>query len=292
MKLKKNQEKNPLIMRSRSGKAVSSEHREIRGIPFILERKRISRIHLYVMPPDGSVLVTAPVLCPLSDIETFVAGRESWINKHRRKYMERPAQARACLEYRTGDILYFWGRPYRLDVTEEEGRSRGKAKVIPQPEFGLNDNDLELLTVLGAEEADLIAGGKNGTEDKEISGCVELVIPEGTSKEYREKLVQDLYRKVLEPEAERILAFWSDKTGLRFSSWHSRFMKSRWGSLSVQKKRVCLNIRLAEKPEICLVYVALHEVTHVKEANHGPAFKAILSRYMPSWRYAEKLLKK
>ena len=89
----------------------------------------------------------------------------------------------------------------------------------------------------------------------------------------------------------RILDFWSDKTGLRYASWHSRFMKSRWGSLTIQDRKVCLNIRLAEKPEICLMYVALHEVAHVKEANHGPRFKAILTENMPSWREAEKILK-
>lgn len=291
MKLK-NREKNPLIMRSRSGKTVSVEHREFLGIPFVLERKVIRRIHMYVMPPDGSVLITAPVLCPLSDIEDFVRDRENWISKHRRKYMERPAQARDCLEYRTGEILYFWGRPYRLDVTEEEGRVRGRAEAVPYPVSGLSDNDLELLTVLGPEEAGIIAGGESTADDKEVCGTVKLVVPKGAPKEYRERLIRELYRKVMEPEAERTLTFWSGKTGLRFSSWHSRFMKSRWGSLSVQKNRVCLNTRLAEKPEICLVYIALHEIAHVKEANHGPAFKAILSRYMPSWRYAVKLLKK
>ena len=88
-----------------------------------------------------------------------------------------------------------------------------------------------------------------------------------------------------------MLKFWSDKTGLQFSEWHSRYMKSRWGSLSVKDRRVCLNTRLAEKPEACLIYVALHEIAHVKEANHGPRFKAILDKYMPDWRAAEKLLK-
>lgn len=290
--MKLNRKKNPLIMRNRAGKAAAVEQREVRGIVFTLERKRIKRVHLYVMPPDGSVLVTAPVMYPASDIDSFVISKEEWIDKHRRKYLERPPQARACLKYRTGDILYFWGRPYRLEVTEEEGRARGRTEVMPVPDFRLSDNDLELLTVLDDEKAGIITEENAGTEDENIYGTVELSIPPGTSVEYREKLIHSLYRKIMEPQAERILSFWSDKTGLRFTSWHSRFMKTRWGSLSVQKKRVCLNIRLAEKPEICLVYVALHEVAHVKEANHGPAFKSILSRHMPSWRFAEKLLKK
>ena len=68
-------------------------------------------------------------------------------------------------------------------------------------------------------------------------------------------------------------------------------MKTRWGSLSIRNRRVDLNTRLAEKPEICLLYVALHEVAHVKAADHGPVFKAILTEYMPSWRGAEKILK-
>ena len=118
-----------------------------------------------------------------------------------------------------------------------------------------------------------------------------MTVPPGTTFEQREQLVKKKNKELLEKEAGRVLAFWSEQTGLGFSTWSTRYMTTRWGSLTVKERRVHLNTRLAEKPEICLIYVALHEIAHVKEANHGPRFKAILDKYMPDWREAERILK-
>ena len=266
-----------------------NESREIDGISYVLERKRITRVHLYIKPPDGSVLVTAPLMFSQNEIDSFIRSKAEWIRKHVAKFGERPLQSRLALRYETGEILYFWGRPYKLTVINEKGRSRGKIVVIPAPSIDVPDKDLEDFA-----EKSLSGLKKNWTlpDDGTDPGEVILTMPEGSTFSQRESIVRRQYKALLEKEAERILDFWSMKTGLKYSSWHSRFMKSRWGSLTVRDRKVCLNTRLAEKPAICLIYVALHEVAHVKEANHGPGFKAILTANMPSWREAEKILKK
>lgn len=241
----------------------------IAGIECVVERKNTRRLHIYIKPPEGEVLVTAPFLYTEREIKAFVSSKADWIRKHQERFRNKPKQSRMALEYISGETLYFWGRPYELNVTEDAGRKRGRLILEPEPVFDINGR------------------GSSVCEQGEAL----LIMPPGSTTKQREQLVKRKYKELLEKEAGSVLAFWSEKTGFVFSEWHSRYMKSRWGSLSVKDKRVCLNTRLAEKPEICLVYVALHEVAHVQEPNHGPRFKAILDKYMPEWHKAERLLK-
>ena len=264
------------------------EQRIADGISYDLERKRITGVHLYIKPPDGSVLVTAPFLMPQSEIDSFIISREDWIRKHVQRFSDRPLQSKMALVYETGETLYFWGRPYTLKVISEKGRTHGKIDLKPEPSFDVTDRELKDFTT---QSLDMLKASWTAFDDAEEPGEVILTVPAGSTLTQRESIVRRKYKALLENEAERILDFWSDITGLSYASWHSRFMKSRWGSLTIRDRKVCLNIRLAEKPAICLIYVALHEVAHVKEANHGPCFKAILTEHMPSWRDAEKILK-
>ena len=260
----------------------------IDGIECTIERKNTRRLNLYIKPPNGEVLVTAPHFYTERQIISFVTGKADWIRKHQERLRSKSSQSRMALDYVSGETLFFWGKPYELEVVEDAERKRGKLILEPAPVFGVSDDELIRYCKAGSSAGCIV--NNNGTGSG-VRGRAVLLMPLASTKEQREHLIKKKYKELLEPEAERVLAFWSGMTGLGFSSWHSRYMKSRWGSLSIREKRVCLNIRLAEKPEICLIYVALHEIAHVKEANHGPGFKAILDRYMPDWRMAEKILK-
>lgn len=267
----------------------------IAGMECTLERKNTRRLHIYIKPPDGEVLVTAPFLYTEREIKAFVESKADWIRKHQERLRGRSSQARMALDYASDETLFFWGKPYDLTVVEEAGRKRGKIMLDPEPVFGVGESELIRFRTAGRRPNrqalnDTDLNGYDAADDG-LHGKAVLVVPAGSTREQREQLVRRKYKELLEPATECVLAFWSEQTGLKYSSWHSRYMKSRWGSLSVRDRRVCLNIRLAEKPEICLVYVALHEIAHVKEANHGPRFKAILNEYMPSWHDAEKILK-
>lgn len=48
---------------------------------------------------------------------------------------------------------------------------------------------------------------------------------------------------------------------------------------------IVLNPALVKAPRECVDYVLLHEMTHLLEHNHSPAFyQVILDRVMPEWR--------
>lgn len=61
--------------------------------------------------------------------------------------------------------------------------------------------------------------------------------------------------------------------------------RSRWGSCSAAG-RINLSWRLAMAPVAVQDYVAAHEVAHLVEMNHQPAYWAVLRRLMPD--YAER----
>lgn len=69
-----------------------------------------------------------------------------------------------------------------------------------------------------------------------------------------------------------------------------RDMTSRWGSCQPSTGRICINIRLAAYPPQCLEYVVVHELCHFLVRDHGPRFRALMTKFMPDWKERRKLL--
>ncbi|HEY1479071.1 MAG TPA: SprT family zinc-dependent metalloprotease [Gaiellales bacterium] len=59
--------------------------------------------------------------------------------------------------------------------------------------------------------------------------------------------------------------------------------RTRWGSCS-SRGQLSFSWRLVLAPPEVLRYVAIHEVCHLVEPNHQPAFWALVDRLMPDWR--------
>lgn len=122
------------------------------------------------------------------------------------------------------------------------------------------------------------------------AGRIVLSLHGDASKEKREAILNEWLRERLKAEIERFLPLWSDYTGLVPSAWAVRDMTSRWGSCNTKTKKINLNLQLVHYPLICLEYVILHELCHIKVHGHGADFKALLDRYMPDWKARKKLL--
>lgn len=98
------------------------------------------------------------------------------------------------------------------------------------------------------------------------------------------------YREKLSERIARRMPYWEERTGLRCSAWQIRDMKTRWGSCSTATGKIRINLLLAQKDAECLDYVIVHELAHLKQADHGAYFKALLDSYMPGWREVRKRL--
>jgi predicted metal-dependent hydrolase len=87
---------------------------KIRGIEVLVLRKKIKNLHLNVLPPDGTVRVSAPLNMNDDAIHTFLATRLSWIKKQQAKFKGQERQS--IREYVSGESHYFLGKRYRLEV--------------------------------------------------------------------------------------------------------------------------------------------------------------------------------
>ncbi len=78
--------------------------------------------------------------------------------------------------------------------------------------------------------------------------------------------------------------------GRRYTSLAIRDTRSRWGSCSPDG-RLMYSWRLILAPPQVLDYVAAHEVAHLVELNHSPAYWRVVSGICPEWRRHRDWLK-
>lgn len=93
----------------------------ISGIPIEVCKKKIKNMHLYVKPPNGNVVVSAPLNMSDEAIERFVRTKTSWIKKQIAKFDNQPRQSER--EYVTGETLYVWGKQYYLHTENSNKNS-------------------------------------------------------------------------------------------------------------------------------------------------------------------------
>ena len=109
---------------------------------------------------------------------------------------------------------------------------------------------------------------------------------EVSGKEYSDKELSALLR-------ERIrlrLPAMEDLCEISCKSISIRRMKTRWGSCTTKTGAIRINLDLIHYPDSCLDYILLHELLHIRIPNHGPRFKALMTRYMPDWKERRKML--
>lgn len=71
--------------------------------------------------------------------------------------------------------------------------------------------------------------------------------------------------------------------GRPYTTLALRDTRSRWGSCSPDG-RLMYSWRLIMAPPTVLDYVAAHEVAHLVELNHSPAYWAVVNRIYPGWQ--------
>lgn len=84
---------------------------------------------------------------------------------------------------------------------------------------------------------------------------------------------------------------WEKEMGLRPSAVAVKDMSSRWGSCHPVTKKISISFRLAQYPDECTDYVVVHELAHLRHANHGPEFWALVERYFPEHKKCRAILR-
>ncbi len=211
------------------------------GIELELVVKPIKRINLRVSPPDGRVRVSVPRGTPRAAIDAAVRERSAWIARHQQRFRALPQPAPAlCV---TGEVHYFRGEPYRLEL-----RPGAPRRVT-------------------LEEGRLVMG-----------------IGPDCDRPAREKRLENWYRRQLSEALPDLLATWAPRFGVPAPDTGIKRMRTRWGSCNPRARRIWLNVALVRRRPELLEYVVVHELAHLLVADHGPRFRALMTRHMPHWR--------
>ncbi len=148
-------------------------------------------------------------------------------------------------EYITGESHYFEGHRYLIKVIERYGKHEIKIKNKKYLELYVNPN---------------------------------------TTREGKEKVFNEWYRKHLKKIIPELIRKWETILGVYSQNWEVKKMRTKWGSCKIESKKIIINLELAKKPRHCLEYIILHELIHLMERRHNDNFKACLDKYMPNWR--------
>ncbi|MEO7588623.1 MAG: SprT family zinc-dependent metalloprotease [Arachnia sp.] len=100
-----------------------------------------------------------------------------------------------------------------------------------------------------------------------------------------------LHRRELEPRLRALLEVWEPRVGRQSAGYRMRRMTSRWGSCNTATTVITFNTALAKFPPEALEFVVVHELVHLLERGHGPAFKAHMSHLLPDWQARRTLLR-
>src|SRR5260370_31703520 len=100
----------------------------------------------------------------------------------------------------------------------------------------------------------------------------------------RERGTQRWYRKQLKELTPPHLEKWQSAPGIQVADWRIKKMKTKWGTCSVEARRIWVNLELAKKPAQCLEYIVVHELVHLIERHHNDRFISIMDKHLPRWR--------
>lgn len=151
----------------------------------------------------------------------------------------------------SGESHYFLGRRYRLRVHETTGALR------------------------------IALRGK---------ATMDMFVRTDTTVERREQVLQDFYRTELKRLMPELLEKWQPKLGVHAHAWGIKRMKTKWGTCSIEAKRIWLNLELAKKPVQCLEYILVHELAHLYERHHNERFISLLDQHLPQWKLLREQL--
>ena len=84
---------------------------------------------------------------------------------------------------------------------------------------------------------------------------------------------------------------WQRAMGLEPTDVSVRDMSSCWGSCRPATRRITISYRLAQYPEECTDYVVVHELAHLRYANHSRDFWALVERYFPEYKKCRAILR-
>ena len=87
------------------------------------------------------------------------------------------------------------------------------------------------------------------------------------------------------------LAYYAQRFEFSYKSLRINGARTRWGSCNAQRGSLNFTWRLMMAPPEIVDYVVVHELCHLRHANHSAAFWAEVGKIMPDYKQRRKWLK-
>ncbi|MES2151399.1 MAG: SprT family zinc-dependent metalloprotease [Pseudomonadota bacterium] len=218
------------------------------------ELRRSTRRSIGFMVDDDGLRVTAPKRVTLAEIDNAIRAKQRWIISKLNERGERRAlrQEKPPVQWADGAQLPYMGGDITLRL---EPAARSRCVFDPQ---------LRTLTV----------GVVAGLAEWQLQERVKIWFQAEAKRVFAERL--DRYALMLEVQYE----------SMALSS-----AGTRWGSCTVGGA-IRLNWRLIHFALPLIDYVVAHELAHLREMNHSPAFWATVESVYPDYDGARTALRK
>lgn len=221
---------------------------------FLLKRGKRKTIGLQISS-DGLV-VSAPRWALVSDIVQVVNERAPWAMEKMREVRRRDeAHLRQSIDWADGVSIPYLGEMIRVRL-DSATFSEDLAEEQNAP--------LRVLRI--------------------------SLAPNATPTQIREKVQAWLVKQARELFAQRLDEY-APKLGVQWKRLRLSQARTRWGSANAQGT-ICLNWRLIHHALPVIDYVVVHELSHLREMNHSPAFWDTVASVMPDYKHNMGVLKK
>jgi predicted metal-dependent hydrolase len=234
--------------------AIPPNHRRLHFGTHYLDYRllRSRRRSVGFLIDDDGLRVTAHQWLTMMDIEAAISAKQAWIFKKINEQRERSVRRlRPPMEWRDGAKLPYLGTDITLRIA---------------------------------------FNGTVGARFDEDQRELHISLP-GSATEHQ---LKDRVQGWLQSEAKRVfadrLAVYSEKLGVQFSSFALSSASTQWGSCTADG-RIRLNWRLMHFALPNIDYVVTHELSHLREMNHGPQFWTTVQSVLPEFEIARKALR-
>lgn len=202
--------------------------------------------------PKG-LSVRAPKWAPLAEVDAFVQRKADWVLTKLRQVHEHQNLAPPPMQWHDGASVDFLGQTLQLTLEPSQTRVGAGARV---------------------QGDQLLVGLPHGVQAERLRDTVQAW----------------LRREALQLFAQRVAAF-APVLGVRPARVGLTSAGTRWGSASASGV-IRLNWRLIHLSHHLIDYVVVHELSHLREMNHSPAFWAVVASVLPDHVERRQALKR
>jgi predicted metal-dependent hydrolase len=212
----------------------------------------------FVVGPEG-LSVSAPRWVTMADVEAALQEKGGWILRKLQEQRERAQRIEARrIDWRDGTTVPFLGEP--------------------------------VIVVLDPRAT----GAVLNTDAEALPGVPKLVLHVGLPQTAEPEQIRDAVQSWLQRQARRVFeercAHFAQALNVRVRRLSLSSAQTRWGSASADGS-IRLHWRLIHFALPVIDYVVAHELAHLREMNHSPAFWEVVRSVLPDYERHRGVLK-